>query len=672
MGIIRKMEQRARIENPAVPISSASIVEALGLGYDTPAGVSVNHDKAMGITAFWCGVRAISQTIAGLPLQVYKKVDQNKRQLALEHPTYRLLFKRPNKFMSAFTFKEMRTAHILTWGNNYAEIERDGAGRPIALWPLLPDRTGVEIVKKGTRNIITGQAAHDQIAADYEKVYYTIINGVRVWLSADRVLHVPGLSFDGLRGYNVVKVHRDSLGLTVATNEYGAQFFGNSARPSGFLSHPGTPGKDDRTQLREEWNQMHQGLTKAQRTAVLWGGMKWETISLPPEEAQFLGTKEMQIGEVARILNINPILLQHFTKVTTWGTGVGEFLTAYGKLTIAPWLERDEDVLDWDMFLESEKDVYYTKYNLTALTRGDPESQARVLEIERRNGVRSADEWRELLDENPIPDGLGQGYYMPLNMADIRQMQERPTEDLPAPQRSVREKRSAVMRQRLRDAHLSAFEDGVRRYLKRDTEALTKAIKRAFESGGDPVISLNRWIEEFYPGQEQYIARVMLPLVTALSSVIASEAAEEVAAETEDITVFANEYTENLARREAGSSRGQILALMKEAKTEELQETLTTRSAEWTDHRPGKVAADEIVRVASGAARWAWTAAGMSYLVWRANPGACEICQQLDGKRIGIKEYFLVPGESSGSLMAGSNVGGPPAHGGCRCDISVE
>ena len=90
-----------------------------------------------------------------------------------------------------------------------------------------------------------------------EKIYHTVINGVRIRLSADRVLHVPGLGFDGLRGYNVVRIHRDSLGLTVAANEYGAQFFSNSARPSGYIVHPGTPDQPERAQIRDEWNQLH-------------------------------------------------------------------------------------------------------------------------------------------------------------------------------------------------------------------------------------------------------------------------------------------------------------------------------------------------------------------------------------------------------------------------------
>ena len=239
MGIISKMESRSRAENPAFKMTATNLSAILGDGMSTPSGVSVSQDKALGITAFWAGVRTISQTIAGLPCKTYERTPSGRR-LATNHPVYNILQTRPNPIMTPFTFREIRAAHCLTWGNSYAEIEYDNAGKVIALWPLLPDRTGVE-------------------AKDGKKVYWTIINNEKVYLDESRVLHVPGLGFDGLQGYNVVKIHRDSLGLTIAANEYGATFFGNSGRPSGILTHPGSPNDTERKEIRDQWNQMHSG-----------------------------------------------------------------------------------------------------------------------------------------------------------------------------------------------------------------------------------------------------------------------------------------------------------------------------------------------------------------------------------------------------------------------------
>lgn len=678
MGIIERMEQRARIENPAVPLSSANVLSALGEEQSTPAGVSISNHKAMGITAFWAGVRIISQTIAGLPVGAFEHLDLGNRP-AREHNVHQLLHVRPNKYMTPYTFKEMRAAHVITWGNSFCEIEYNLRDEPIGLWPLLPDRTGVEL-RNG------------------EKFFWTYVDGEKIWLAANRVLHVPGLGFDGLRGYNVVHMHRNSLGLTMAADEYGARFFGNSGRPSGILTHPGKPDVGERQQYREEWNQVHSGLTGAQHTAVMWGGMDWKPISIPPEEAQFLETRGMQIEEVARILNLNPILLQHFQKATTWGTGIGQFLTAYAKFTISPFLVRDEDAFNHDLFSESERGRYYVKYNINALLRGDAKEQAEVLEIERRNGIINADKWLALKDENPLPDGQGQTYFVPMNWVPLDQAAQKP-DPLPTPDpppdpsgnddRNIRFRRSRIMmtareqrslkvRGRLRQAHLAAFLDGARRFVRRDVQGVERAIKQAFESGADPTAALKRWIEEFYPGQQRTIMQTMLPLVAALANSIAAEAADEVGAEPEDIDVFAQAYTENLAIREAGSSRGQLLALIQEEKPEDLRAALTSRTEEWGLTRAAKVAAGEVVRVSSGAARFAYQAAGITYLVWRSNSDACPLCKEMDGRRAGVRGSFLSPGDiinppgDTAPLRADQDIVAPPLHKGCTCDISPE
>ena len=665
MGILSGMEKRQRLENPKIPISSQNVSSVLGMTADASAP-RVDQDKALGLTAFWAGVRAISQIKAGLPLQVYEKLDDSSRQPAPGHPVNELLFKRPNPLMSAFTFKEIWGQHLLTWGNFYAEIQRDASGRPAALWPLLPDRTGAEIV-------------------DGEKRYWTVINGQRIWLSADRVLHVPGPGYDGIMGYNVISMHRQALGLSISANKYGSQFFNNSGRPSGYITHPGKPDENDRVQLRDEWNQLHGGLDQAQRTAVLWGGMEWKAVSMPPEDAQFLQTREMQIEEVARILNINPILLQHFTKATTWGSGVSAFLIAFGKFTMAPWLERDEDILDWDMFGEAERGRYYCKYNLAALLRGDAETQAKVLEIKRRNGVINADEWRQLDEDNPLPDGQGEPYLVPLNMAPVSQLIDRDAEQLPSGSRAKRktERRSSALRQRLRTAHRPLFVNAVNRYIKRDSEGLKKAVKNAFNLAAGQELDiavkrLQRWAKEFYDGQEDYIAQTTAPVVESMAAAIMADALEEAGGdEMPDAAEFTRAYNQNLARREAGSSRGQVLNLIEETAPAELEEKLLQRADEWPETRPDKVADDEVVRLGSGAARFVFLALGVTYF-WRANPGACPLCIEMDGRPVGSGGNFLNPGdiinpgdEDTEPLRAGGHIGGPPLHKGCVCDIET-
>lgn len=670
MGILDIIEQRSRIENPQVTISSNNVLELMG-DRPTPAGVTINDKRALSLTAFWAAERIISQTIGDLPLQVYERLPGDRRRPAPEHHVNTLLAKRPNAAMTPFTFKELRMSHLLTRGDSYVYIDADGAGKPKALLPLLPDRTEPKI--------INGQ-----------KWYQTEINGEMEMLRPDEVCHVPGLGFDGLRGYSVIKVFADSLGLTYAANEFGARLFGNSARPSGYLSHPDKPNDTERERMKDAWQAAHGGLSNAQKTAVLWGGMKFEKISLDPEEAQFLQTREFQIEEIARMFNINPILLQHFTKATTWGSGIAQFLTAFAKFTISPWLKRDEDALNWDLFTPSEREHYYVKYNINALLRGDPETQAKILEIKRRNGVISADEWRELDDENPLPDGQGKQYFMPLNFMPISAFSDNQTgypslsgspDENNTSGAKPTERRSSAARQRTREAHKSLFQDGANRYIRRESQALIKAVEKAFKDTtyADPGAVLDRWIDDYYPGQQRVIRQTMYPIVAALANVIAAESADEVNYEldADEITKFANEYTETLAAREASSSIGQIRSLISEETPETLRDSLITRATEWQETRPEKVAANEVVRVASGAARFAWVSAGVTAMVWRANPGACPLCQEMDGRVVGTKEYFLKPGDSSSPagrtpLVAESNIGGPPLHEGCTCDIMPQ
>ena len=732
MGLLTELERRQRLENPATPISSAAVMEALGFGESTPAGVTINSTKALGLSAFWAGVRMISQTIAGLPLGVYEHTDKGRR-LAAEHPVHRLLSVSPNSYMNAFQMKELQMVHLLMKGNSYNEIEWSHASKPVGLWPLSPDGT--------TPYLRSGQKFYDTMVGDEERP------GSLVRLGNERVLHIAGMGWDGIQGYNVVHVHRDTLGLTHAANEYGARFFGNSGRPSGYLSHPGKPGIDERVQFRDEWNNVHGGLSNAQRTAVLWGGMKFEKVSLDPEDAQFLQTRAMQIEEVARILNINPILLQHHEKATTWGSGVAQFLIAFAKFTIIPWMEREEAALNKALFTPEEQGRFYVKYNANALLRGDLEMQAKILEIKRRNGVINADEWRALDDENPLPDGLGEHYMMPLNMkalsemvpsegddvadgqdvqatalngaqiasllsileqvtqkqlspdaakaaisasfpslddAEINAMVDSSTSFEPASDDGVKsppadagtrmmEPRSAATTHRQRDAHRSLFEDGARRFIRRDVQNLTKAIERAFATG-DPVAVMNRWIDEFYPGQHRVIAQTMEPIVAALAEIVAADATDGLSQtiEAEDIQAFAREYTDTLAQREVGSSIGQLRAIMAEAATEDLHDSLMTRASEWNETRPVKVAMREVVAVASGAVRKAAQVTNTK-LKWRANPGACPLCQEMDGRTISATGYFLSPGESisadgSDPLRSEVYMGGPPLHKGCTCD----
>jgi HK97 family phage portal protein len=209
-NIFKRKERRSGTANPA-----QWLIDWVTGGSATSSGANVNENSALKYTPFWAAVRVISGTIAALPFKVYKNVKAGKEKVP-SHTVQRLLNVRPNAYIDSITFKEVLQNHVLTYGNGFAEIQRDGAGRPVALWPLLPDRTERKL--------------------DDNKIPYFEIRpqvGPVVNLPEYNVLHIKGLGFDGYTGYGVVAYHKEAIGYGVAVKEYGARFFGNEASPGG-------------------------------------------------------------------------------------------------------------------------------------------------------------------------------------------------------------------------------------------------------------------------------------------------------------------------------------------------------------------------------------------------------------------------------------------------------
>ena len=218
----------------------------------------------MQTTAVYACVRILAETIASLPLHTYKHTASGKEK-ATSHQLYKLLHDEPNPEMTSFVFRETLMSHLLLWGNAYAQVIRDGRGKVLALYPLLPDRMMVDRTS-------TGQLFYK----------YTKDTGYAV-LKPEEVLHIPGVGFDGLIGYSPIAMAKNAIGMAIATEEYGAKFFANGANPSGVLEHPGVV--KDPARVRDSWNAVYQGSGNAHRVAVLEEGMKYQPIGIPPEQA---------------------------------------------------------------------------------------------------------------------------------------------------------------------------------------------------------------------------------------------------------------------------------------------------------------------------------------------------------------------------------------------------
>jgi HK97 family phage portal protein len=370
-------------------------VEYFG-GGESPSGVVVGHQSAMKYTPFWAAVRIISGTVASLPFKIYRRLPNGGKEPISNHPIYTLLHDRPNEYMDWVTFAETRQAHVLCYGNGYAEIQRDGAGRPVALWPLLPDRTSRQIDEQGVP-------------------YYEVRMpaGETVRLADSNVLHIKGLGFDGFTGYDVVNYHKDAIGYGIAVKEYGARFYANNANPGGTLEHPTSLSDTARKHLKESIQANQQGLSQAHRFMLLEEGMKWNQIGVEPAKAQAIEAQKFTVDDCARIFQIPPHKLQsmEYSKYAN----VADLNMDFYCSAMLYWFRKWELEVGYKLLMPSERGSIFVEILVDALLRGNVEGRTAFYASGRQWGYLSINDIRAKENMNPIgPEG--DVYLDPLNM----------------------------------------------------------------------------------------------------------------------------------------------------------------------------------------------------------------------------------------------------------------
>jgi HK97 family phage portal protein len=318
-----------------------------------------------------------------------------------------LLHDQPNPEMTSFVFRETLMAHLLIYGNAYAQIIRNGRGDVIGLYPLMPDKVRVDRDDRG--RLIYRYSRYDEHNPNFKQQGEII-------LPMEQVLHIPGLGFDGLVGYSPIAMAKNAIGLAVACDEYGASFFANGAAPSAVLEHPGIIKNPER--VREAWQRAY-GSSNAHKTAILEEGMKYTPISIPNNEAQFLETRKFQIEEIARLYRVPLHMIGDLDHATF--SNIEHLSLEFVKYTLDPWVVRWEQSIMRRLLSPEEKRTYYVKFNLDGLLRGDYQSRMNGYAIGRQNGWMSANDIRELenLDRIPAEEG-GDLYLINGNMLPLK------------------------------------------------------------------------------------------------------------------------------------------------------------------------------------------------------------------------------------------------------------
>jgi HK97 family phage portal protein len=355
----------------------------------TAAGITVSQDTAYTIAAYFQGVRKISKDVASRPLILYRRgrdaQGRPTRSRAEEHALYDVLKTRPNPEMTSLVFRETLQAHLLTWGNAYAERELNGLGQTVRLWPLRPDRMKVTIDRESG-----------------ERVYeYRIRPGTPyVRLPRSRVFHIPGFGFDGLIGYSILNVARETLADAVALREYGSRVLLNDARPGVILKHPGQLSDPALKRLRKGWEGRHGGFSNAGRTAILEEGMDVSVLGLPRNDVLFLDGRRFSVREVARWLDLPPHKLADMDDATF--SNIEEQSIEYEGETLLGHFERWEQQIEADLLPEPD---LFVEHLIDAKLRSKTLERYQAYDLAMQNKAMVPNEWRASEGWDPVPWG---------------------------------------------------------------------------------------------------------------------------------------------------------------------------------------------------------------------------------------------------------------------------
>jgi HK97 family phage portal protein len=354
---------------------------------------ALTDDRFMRIAAYFACIRNISEDVAKLPLITYRRLARGKSR-APEHPLSSVLGKSPHPAIGSMAFRETLTRYALGWGNGYAQILRSGTSVPTALEPIHPGLVDITTSNDG-------------------RVKYIVRNGgENKTIPAADMLHIHGLSSNGVCGLSVAGLSRETMEFAGSAQTYGRNLFARGGRPCGTLTVPGKLTPDAQKMLRESWDEAHGGENSG-RTAVLPEGIKYETISINPVDAQYLETRQFTVEEIARWFRMPLHKIQYLVRAQGWST-LDAQNTDYLTDTLMPWLVRWEQEIARKLFADDPE--YFAEHLVNGMLRGDQKSRSEYYVKQFSIGALSINEIRELENMNPIDGDGGDKHFVPLNM----------------------------------------------------------------------------------------------------------------------------------------------------------------------------------------------------------------------------------------------------------------
>jgi len=361
------------------------------LGPKSDSGIRITPETALQSSVVYACVKVLAESMASLPIFVYKR-NGSSREKDFKHPLYKVLHHKPNKWQTSFEFREMLMGHILLRGNAYAEKEFDRKMNVVSLTPLDPSRMKVELQANG------------DVKYTYQK-----LDGTARLIPEDFLLHIKGMSNDGVKGFSVINSTPNPVGLALALEKHGASLFKNSANPGGLLKHPAKLSDVAHKRLKDSWNEIHQGAQNSGKMAILEEGLEWVKVGMDNTDSQMLENRKFQTEEICRMFRVPPHLIQDLSRSTF--SNIEHQSIDFVQHTLLPWCKRWEEALEIRLLEEEQLETHFIEFLLDGLLRGDFLTRQNGLAVQRNNGIINANEWRALENMNP-QEGDGGDVYL--------------------------------------------------------------------------------------------------------------------------------------------------------------------------------------------------------------------------------------------------------------------
>ena len=524
------------------------------IGAPVKSHVTVTDSTALTYSAVWAATRLLSATTGLIPLDLYRRIPGGGREVVLDDPRETLVHDRPNGEMGAMMFRAQASQQQINAGNCFSEIERDRAGRPVALWPI--HYTRVTIKRTESKQLV--------YEVKNDRAEPTLIP------PAD-ILHVSSMmSDDGIVGKGVIKNARESIGFGIATEQYGASWFGNGGMPKVIVSSPLQMKPDARDNFRKEWRETYGG-PDGSKVGLLTAGMTASTLNISAEDQQFLETRQHNVEEIARWYGVPPHMIQHLLRATF--NNIEHMGIEFVTYSLLPWLKLWEQELWAKLLTPDEQQSLYFEFNVNALLRGDSKSRGELYQMGINSGWMRPNEAREMENLNPYEGGdefYMQGAMMPVEMLGKQAQAAIDQANQPDPP-----PKSAAQQDDRRAVVVAAAGS----MLKLAAERMIRREARDARYAAKSPDSFIKWLDSFYTEAwtMKFAEAIHAPCVALDALGFAADA-------------------QTIASMQAAKSHGELLELSGNCTATELSQQVDGLMTEWERHRPAQMAEAVISR----------------------------------------------------------------------------